>query len=164
MTSAAKADADAMLSQARANAERLLDEARSRAEGLVSDAATRAEAVVHDARARAETLKRQSQDKIASRPEQLCEHTEIITALGVEKTALENRIEQLSAFEGDYRLRLMRLLQAHLHQLGAPAPAGSADPSSAQQGAVAGGSSARSAMSPPRCSPERRRWAPAVGG
>jgi DivIVA domain-containing protein len=166
MTSQAMAEAEALLSQARANAERLLREAQSTAEGVVSEAATRAESVVHDARTRAATVKQRSQDtvdEIAFQQQvQLRQHTDIITALGADKAALEHRIERLRVFEEDYYNHVTRFVHAHLRQLGAE-PTGSADPISAQQDLAAGGSDVRPETSWPWSSFKKRRWTPAVG-
>src|SRR6185437_10387186 len=166
VTSQARAEADALLSQARANAERLLREAQSTAEGLVSEAATRAKTVLHDAHTRAETVERQSRtqvDKVASQQqEELRQHTVIITALDADKAALENRIEHLRVFEDDYRVRLMRFLQAQLQHLRAQQPTGSVDTISTEQAPVAVGSDAHPQTSPPWFSSEKRRWTPAV--
>jgi len=167
MTSQAMAEADALLSQTRANAERLLREAQSTAEGLVSEAATTAERVVHNARTQAATVEQQSQDtvdKIASQQqEQLRQHTDIITALGADKVALEHMIERLRVFEEDYYNHVTRFVHAQLQQLRTQEPTGSADPISAQQCPAAGGSDAHPEISWPRSSSKKRRWTPAVG-
>jgi hypothetical protein len=74
-----------------------------------------------------------SPDKVASQQqEQVRQHTEILTALDADKTALDNGIERLRAFEGDYRTHLMRFLHAQLRELDGQEPAGPADPISAQ--------------------------------
>jgi hypothetical protein len=121
--------------------------------------------VLHDARSRAEAVGQQSRDELnqlaSQRHEQLHQHTEIITALGAEKAALENRINQLRVFEADHDTRVMRFLYAQLHQLSAQKRP--ADPSSAPQTPVALGFGAPPATSPPRSSPSHHRWAPAVG-
>jgi DivIVA domain-containing protein len=166
VTSQAQADADALLHQARAHAEQLLREARARAESLISEATTRMQTVLHDARSRAEAVGQQSRDKLnqlaSQQQEQLHQHTEIITALGAEDAALENRINQLHIFEDDHDTRVMRFLHAQLHQLSAQERP--ADPSSAPQTPVAlVESGAPPATSPPWSSPSHHRWAPAVG-
>jgi DivIVA domain-containing protein len=167
MTSRAMAEADALLSQTRANAERLLREAQSTAEGLVSEAATRAESVVDNARTQAATVEQQSQDAVgkivSQQQEQLRQHTDIITALGADKAALEHRIERLRVFEEDYYNHVTRFMHAQLQQLGAQEPTGSADLISAQQCSTAGGSDAHPEISWPRSSSKKRRWTPAVG-
>lgn len=165
VTSQAQTDAAALLSQARAHAEQLLRETRARAEGLVSEATTRMQTVLHDARTRAETVGQQSRDKLnqlaSQQQQQLHQHTEIITALGAEEAALDNRINQLRVFEDDHRTRLMRFLHAQLHQLNAQNRP--ADPISAPQTPTTLGSDAPPATSPPWSSPGHHRWAPAVG-
>jgi hypothetical protein len=123
--------------------------------------------VLQDARTRADTVKQQSRDKVdkvaSQQQEQVRQHTEILTALDADKTALDNGIERLRAFEGDYRTHLMRFLHAQLRELDGQEPAGPADPISAQPAPVAAGAGARSETSPPRSSPDKPRWRPAVG-
>lgn len=123
--------------------------------------------MLHDARTRADTVEQQARDKVdkvtSQQQEALRQHTEIITALGADKTALENNIEHLRAFESNYRTHLMRFLRAQLQQLGAQEPAGPAGPINAQQAAVAAGSGTRPETSPPRSSPDKHHWRPAVG-
>jgi len=165
VTSQGQADAEALLNHARADAEQLLREARARAESLASEATTRVQTVLRDARSRAEAVGQQSRDKLnqlaSQQQEQLHQHTAIITALGAEEAALENRINQLRVFEDDHRTRVMRFLHAQLHQLNAQEQP--ADPSSAPPIPVTLGSGGRPATSPPRFSPSHHRWAPAVG-
>jgi DivIVA domain-containing protein len=167
ITSQATADADTLLSQARTNAEQLLGEARTAAESLVSEATTQAQTIHHDARTRADTVEQQSRDKVdkiaSQQQEELRQHTEIITALGADKTALENNIKHLRAFDSDYRTHLMRFVHDQLQQLGAQEPAGPADPISTQQTPVAAGSDTRPETSPTRSSPDKHHWKPAVG-
>ncbi|HEX8933421.1 MAG TPA: DivIVA domain-containing protein [Pseudonocardiaceae bacterium] len=160
MTSQAKAEADALLSQARANAERLLRETQSGAEGLVSEAATQAETVIHDARTRAAAVEQQSRDNVAKivsqQQEQLRQHTDIITTLGVDKVALQHKIERLRLFEDDDYNHVTRFLHAQLQQLVAQKSDGPADPISAQQGPAAGGSDAHPETSWPWSSSQKR--------
>jgi len=167
VTRQAQTEADALLSQAHTNAEQLLREAQSTAQGLVSQAATRAETILHDARARADTTEQDSKDKInkiiSQQREKLRQHTEIITTLGADKAALENKIEHLRVFADDYRTRLMRFLHAQLHQLDVHKPAGPADPISTQQAPVATRCDGHPETSQPWSCAEKRRWTPAVG-
>jgi DivIVA domain-containing protein len=167
MISQATSEADALVSQARANAERLLRKAQATAEGLVSEAANRAETVVHDARTRAVTVDQQSRDKVdqiaSQQQEELRQHTESITALGADKAALEHRIEHLRVFEDHYYNHVTRFLHVQLQQLGTQEPTGPADPISAQQASVAGGSDAHPETSWPWSPSKKRRWTPAVG-
>jgi DivIVA domain-containing protein len=163
ITTEAQAEADALLSQAHTRAEQLLHEVQATVEGLISEATTRAETVVHDAHTLADTREQQSRDKVASQQEELHQHTEIITALRGDKTALENSVEHLHAFETDYRTHLTRFLRAQLQQLDAQQPAGPADPISAQHAPPAAASGTRPEASPPQPSPDKPRWRPAVG-
>src|SRR3712207_1013050 len=110
MISQARSEADTMLGQDRAHAEQLLRQAQATAEGVLSQATTRVETVLHDARIRADTVEQRSRDKadkIASQQyEELRRHAEIITALSADKTALENSLVRLRAFESEYRTHL----------------------------------------------------------
>jgi DivIVA domain-containing protein len=118
LTGEAKAEADGMLSQARARSEELLSEARVKADGLVNEARTRAEVMLADARSRAEAVERQSREKAASLERDAAgRHTEIISALSQEKSALEKNIDELRAWEREYRTRLKTYLAAQLREL-----------------------------------------------
>ncbi len=118
LTGEAKAEADGMLGEARRSSERLLSEARTKADGMVKEARTRAETLLTDAWTRAETLDRKSRDTAASvEGEAAREHTEILAALSQEKTTLEYQIDELRAFEREYRTRLKTYLDAQLRGL-----------------------------------------------
>jgi len=118
LTGEAKAEAGGMVGAARTQAEQLLADARVKADGLVKEARTRAETMLTDARSRAETVQQQSQDKAASlEREATRRHTEIMSALNYEKSTLEKTIEDLRAWEREYRTRLKTYLAAQLREL-----------------------------------------------
>lgn len=127
--SEAKAEAGAMVSAARTTSEQLLCEATVKVEAMVTEARTRAEALRGDARTQAETLDRQAREKAASREREATrQHTEILTALNQGKSILEKKINELRAFECDYRTRLTTYLTSQLRGLdesSSPASAGS---------------------------------------
>ena len=118
LTGEAKAEADGMVDEARTRAERLLADARVKADGLVNEARTRAETLLTDARSRAETVERQSRDKAASLEREVTRrHSEIVSVLSQEKGALEKKIEDLRAWEREYRSRLKTYLASQLREL-----------------------------------------------
>ncbi|HEX5346332.1 MAG TPA: DivIVA domain-containing protein [Pseudonocardiaceae bacterium] len=140
LTGEAKAEADGMLSHARTKSEQLLSEARAKAEGMVTEARTRAETMLNDARTTAETLERQSRDKAVSlERDAAAKHTEVIAGLRQEEGILENKIDELRAFEGGYRTRLKTYLDSQLRELGGIGSAAPADPMHTQQGLVGAG-------------------------
>ena len=107
LTGEAEAEADTMVGEARAKAEQLLSEARAMADGLVNEARARAETMLGDARSRAEAMERRSREKAAAlESEAARKHTETISELSQEKSALQKRIEDLRAWEREYRVRL----------------------------------------------------------
>jgi DivIVA domain-containing protein len=144
LTGEAKAEADAMLTKAHATSTQLLAEARAKAEGMVTEARGRAETMLNDARSQAEALDQQSRDNAASLERDAArKHTEIIGSIDQEKSTLEKKIDELRAFEYEYRTRLVTYLQSQLRALDGPAPAASAGPIRTPQDLVTSGSGAR---------------------
>jgi DivIVA domain-containing protein len=138
LTREAKTEADAMLSNARATSEQLLCQARAKADGMVTEARTRAETMLTDARTRAETLDRQSREKATSLQRDAArQHTEIIGSISQEKTILEKKIDELRAFEHEYRTRLATYLDSQLRELDRPGSTALTDPTRNQHSAVA---------------------------
>ncbi|MGH7745752.1 MAG: DivIVA domain-containing protein, partial [Candidatus Dormibacteria bacterium] len=118
LTGEAKAEADGMLREARAKAEQLLSDAMAKADGMVNEARTRAELMLSDAHVKAETLDRQSREGAASLERDAARrHTEIVSALSQEKNTLEKKIDDLRAFERDYRTRLKTYLDSQVREL-----------------------------------------------
>jgi DivIVA domain-containing protein len=143
MTGEAKAEADAMLNQARATSEQLLSEAKAKAEGMVSAARTQAETLLNDARSRADTRDRQSREKAVSLERDAArKHTEVLGALSQEKDTLENKIDELRAFEHEYRTRLKAYLASQLQELDGRGSAAPANPMRAPQDPVISGTGA----------------------
>jgi DivIVA domain-containing protein len=140
LTGEAKAEADGMLSEARTRSEQLLSDARAKADGMVNEARGRAEAMLHEARTRAETLERQSREKAASlERDEVGKRTEILAALSQEKSVLEKKIDELCAFEREYRTRWKTYLDSQLRELDGRESVAPADPMRTQQGLVASG-------------------------
>ena len=140
LTGGAKVEADGMLGQARTKSEQLLSQARVKAEGMVNDARVRSETMLNDARTKAETLQRQSRDKVASlERDAAAKHTEVIAGLRQEEGILENKIDELRAFEGGYRTRLKTYLDSQLRELDGRGVEVPADPMRTQQSLVVSG-------------------------
>jgi DivIVA domain-containing protein len=118
LTGEAQAEVDGIVGEARRKAEQLLSEATVKADGLVNEAESRVQLLLTDARTRAETVEQQSRDRAAS-----LEHVatrkqaEIISVLSQEKGTLEKKIEDLLAWEREYRTRLKTYLAAQLREL-----------------------------------------------
>ena len=82
-----------------------------------SEANSRAEAQIRQAEEQANQLKAEAERK----------HTEIMSTVKQQQTALENRIAELRTFEREYRTRLKTLLTSQLEELesrGTAAPSG----------------------------------------
>jgi DivIVA domain-containing protein len=140
LTREAKTEADQMLSKTRTTSEQLLRQARAKADGMVTKARTRAETLLTDARTRADTLERQSREKAASLERDAArQHTEIIGSLSQEMSILEKKIDDLRAFEHEYRTRLVTYLDSQLRELDGPGSASPPDPMPTQQGFVGSG-------------------------
>ncbi|MGH3527968.1 MAG: DivIVA-like cell division protein Wag31 [Pseudonocardiaceae bacterium] len=134
LTGEAKAEADGMLREARTKAEQLLSDAMAKADGMVNEARNRAEIMRSDAHAKAETLNRQSQARAASLERDAARrHTEIVSELGQEKNVLEKKIDDLRAFERDYRSRLKTYLDSQVRELTGRGSLAPADPTRTQQ-------------------------------
>jgi DivIVA domain-containing protein len=140
LTGEARAEADRMVGEARTRAEQLLADARVKADGLVNEARTRVETMLTDARSRAEIVERQSRDKAALlEREATSRHTEIMSVLSQEKSTLEKKIEDLRAWEREYRTRLKSYLAAQLRELDGSGSGASGVPMRTRQGFAASG-------------------------
>lgn len=92
----AERTADTHLGEAEREAQDLLAEARATARRITGDALTEAEALERDARRR---------------------HAEAISGLAADRTAAEDRIEDLEAFQREYRSRLAAHVESQLRDL-----------------------------------------------
>jgi DivIVA domain-containing protein len=92
----AQRTADDHVADARREADKVLGEARSKAEELTRDARSKAEALERDARQR---------------------HQEAMGGLDAKRAALQKHIEELKAFEREYRTRLKAYLESQLRDL-----------------------------------------------
>lgn len=140
LTGEAQAEADGMVGEARRKAQQLLSEAKVKADGLVNEANSRVEIMLTDARTRAETVEQQSRHKAASlEHEATRRHTEIISVLSQQKGTLEKKIEDLRAWEREYRARLKTYLAAQLRELNGCGSGAPGAPMRTRQGIAASG-------------------------
>jgi DivIVA domain-containing protein len=155
LTDEAQAKADEILSQARTHCDQLLATAQDKAEVLVNEAHARAQTMLQDARTAAQACKRQAQDKAASlEQEATFQRAEIVGSLHRDKTRLETTIDELRAFELEYRTQLVTYLHFLLGQLDGPAYAAPTDGFHHSQDVVGSGLDTRSHTdfpSPSRC-------------
>jgi len=123
------------LVMAQRTADQAIAEAREEAEATLSLARSQAESELADARSEAEELVEQARQRATELDEQVDERTSAaLGALTGRERELETRIEQMRAFEREYRQRLRAYLESRLRDLegGSTASAvAAADPASA---------------------------------
>jgi DivIVA domain-containing protein len=112
-----------MLMMAQRTADETISDARREAEKLLTDARTKAEALDRESRAKAEALDRDARQR----------HQETMGGLETKRAALQKHIEELKAFEREYRTRLKAYLEGQLRDL--DGRAGSIDSELARAGA-----------------------------
>jgi len=98
-----------VLMMAQRTADDHVSDARREADKLLSDARAKAEDVTQKARSKAESLERDARQR----------HQEAMGGLEVKRAALQKHIEELKAFERQYRTRLKAYLESQLRDLGA---------------------------------------------
>jgi len=105
------ADAAARLLQlAQKTADDLVGDARAQAEKLLGEARSKGDQLVGEARTRAERIDREAQER----------QRQTIGNLEQQKIELERKVEELRAFEREYRTRLKSYLESQLRQLEGP--------------------------------------------
>ena len=142
----AQQTADQAIADARREADETLGRARREADDILGKARRQAEQITSDARARAESLERDAQER----------HRQAMGSLVQQREELERRVDDLRAFEREYRSRLKAYLEGQLRDL----EAGAAD--SGTFPAVAGPQSSVGGGMPSRM--EARNGQPAVTG
>ena len=142
----AQQTADQAIADARREADETLGRARREADDILGKARRQAEQITSDARARAESLERDAQER----------HRQAMGSLVQTREELERRVDDLRAFEREYRSRLKAYLEGQLRDL----EAGAAD--SGTFPAVAGPQSSVGGGMPSRM--EARNGQPAVSG
>ena len=105
--SLAQQTADQAIADARREADETLGRARREADDVLTKARRQAEQITGDARARAESLERDAQER----------HRQAMGSLVQQREELERRVDDLRAFEREYRSRLKAYLEGQLRDL-----------------------------------------------
>ena len=140
----AKQEAERTLAQARTEATTTLQGARGEAETTLTSARGEAERALNAARSEAHRTLTEAREKATKLGQDVAAKVEAATGgLEVRRRQLESRIEELRAFEREYRTRLKAYLETQLRELGAGNPgtgdeAGTGVPADARAGAVGG--------------------------
>jgi DivIVA domain-containing protein len=109
--SLAQQTADQAIADARREADETLGRARREADDILTKARRQSEQITSDARARAESLERDAQER----------HRQAMGSLVQSREELERRVDDLRAFEREYRSRLKAYLEGQLRDLEAGA-------------------------------------------
>jgi DivIVA domain-containing protein len=136
----AQRTADEAIAEARAEAEEIVSSARAEAESTLSAARSEADTTLTSARAEAERTLNEAQGKAARVDQEVASRIHAATGdLDARRRALEARIEELRAFEREYRTRLKAYLENQLRELGSgtgPEDGGAGVPAAARTAAV----------------------------
>jgi hypothetical protein len=103
----AQQTADEAITAARRAGDQTLTRVRDDAEDVLRLAQRQAEQLTGDARGRAEALERDAQER----------HRQAMGSLVMDRERLERRVDELRAFEREYRGRLQRFLEANYREL-----------------------------------------------
>jgi cell division septum initiation protein DivIVA len=103
----AQRTADEAIDAARGEADQTLGRARSETEVILAKALRQAEQITGDARARAESLERDAQER----------HRQAMGSLVHTREELERRVDELRAFEREYRTKLSAFMEGQLKDL-----------------------------------------------
>src|ERR1700734_1708692 len=103
----AQQTADQAIADARREADETLGRARREADDILGKARRQAEQITADARSRAESLERDAQER----------HRQAMGSLVQQREELERRVDDLRAFEREYRSRLKAYLEGQLRDL-----------------------------------------------
>jgi DivIVA domain-containing protein len=121
----ARAEAASIVEAARAEAEALRAGAREEAERATGEAHTSAQRELEQARAEAERLTGTAREELARSEAELATlRTASLGDLEQQRGLLERQVEELRAFEREYRSRLKAYLQTQLSELDGTADAG----------------------------------------
>src|SRR4051794_30857932 len=113
----ASRNADQLVEDAKGDADKIIGEARTKAERLESEAKANADKLEADARGRAQSLDSETAER----------RTQLFGDLETERDRLSSEVDNLRAFEREYRSRLKVYFSQQLEALES---SGSADPSS----------------------------------
>jgi DivIVA domain-containing protein len=103
----AQQTADQAIADARWEADETLGRARREAEEIVGKARRQADQIISEARSRAEALDRDAQER----------HRQVMGSLVQQREELEREVDNLRAFEREYRSRLKVYLEGQLREL-----------------------------------------------
>lgn len=103
----AQQTADQAIADARREADETLGRARREAEEILGKARRQADQIVSEARSRAEALDRDAQER----------HRQVMGSLVQQREELEREVDNLRAFEREYRSRLKVYLEGQLREL-----------------------------------------------
>jgi len=146
----ARQEAETTLTSARQEAETTLTSARKQAETMVGSARAEAERTVTAARKEADSTLTASKDRASRLDQEVAARFQATLGdLDARRQALESRIEQLRAFEREYRTRLKAYLEGQLRELDSSSGAdggGAGVPAGARTAAVGPGVAARPAV------------------
>ena len=135
----AQQTADQAIADARREADETIGRARREADEILGKARRQAEQITSDARARAESLERDAQER----------HRQAMGSLVQQREELERRVDDLRAFEREYRSRLKAYLEGQLRDLEAGVTDSGTFPSM--------GSGTQPSMAPPALAPSGAR-------
>jgi len=96
-----------VLTMAQRTADNHVGDARREAEGLLTEARSTAQQVTGEARATADALERDARQR----------HQEAMGGLDAKRTAAQQQIDELKAFERDYRTRLKSYVESQVSDL-----------------------------------------------
>lgn len=137
---AAQAEADQLLTAARNEAEQLVTSARGEAEQLRTTSRSEADTTLSRARSEAERTLATARDQATQLEQQAAARVQAATGdLEERQRTLESRIEELRAFEREYRTRLRAYLENQLRELTSrtgPDDGGAGVPAAARSAAV----------------------------
>ncbi|MFI0371608.1 DivIVA domain-containing protein [Actinomadura sp. 1N219] len=134
----AQQTADQAIADARREADETLGRARREAEEILGKARRQADQIVSEARSRAEALDRDAQER----------HRQVMGSLVQQREELEREVDNLRAFEREYRSRLKVYLEGQLRDL----EAGSTE--TGAFAAVPGAAPAQSQQNNPQAGPQ----------
>ncbi len=147
----AQQTADQAIADARREADETLGRARREAEEILGKARRQSDQIISEARARAESLERDAQER----------HRQAMGSLVQQREELERMVDDLNAFEREYRSRLKAYLEGQLREL--EAGANHAGPFGMGPGGTGPQPAQPTVPPPPQQHPEARNGQPSVG-
>ncbi|HMG29269.1 MAG TPA: DivIVA domain-containing protein [Jiangellaceae bacterium] len=103
----AQKTADELVADSKLEADRLLADARQRADEIDTESSAKVSKIENDARSRADALEREAQQR----------HEQVVGKLESDREHLDSQVQNLKAFEREYRSRLKAYLESELRKL-----------------------------------------------